>query len=66
MATEYRRQAYPPGSPPPSPPGEDGIKAGWKTRSSTAVLDLTGRPPRAFTEFVQEQAAAWATTDSPV
>jgi uncharacterized protein YbjT (DUF2867 family) len=33
---------------------EDGIRAGREDRVSTAVLDLTGRPPRTFAEFVQE------------
>lgn len=39
---------------------EDGIKAGRNDQVSTAVLDLTGRPPRTFAEFVQEHAPAWA------
>ncbi|AGP59462.1 NAD(P)H-binding protein [Streptomyces rapamycinicus] len=33
---------------------EDGIRAGREDQVSTAVLDLTGRPPRTFGEFVQE------------
>ncbi|WP_413105407.1 NAD(P)H-binding protein [Streptomyces sp. Inha503] len=39
---------------------EDGIRAGREDQVSTAVLDLTGRPPRTFAEFVQEHATQWA------
>ncbi|TQJ02709.1 NAD(P)H-binding protein [Amycolatopsis cihanbeyliensis] len=38
---------------------EDGIRAGRDDQVSTAVLDLTGRPPRGFAEFVQEHATEW-------
>ena len=44
---------------------EDGIRAGREDRVSTAVLDLTGRPPRTFAEFVQEHAAEWADDTPP-
>ncbi|MCP2164841.1 NAD(P)H-binding protein [Goodfellowiella coeruleoviolacea] len=44
---------------------EDGIRAGREDRVSTAVLDLTGRPPRTFAEFVQEHATEWAEDDLP-
>jgi uncharacterized protein YbjT (DUF2867 family) len=37
-----------------------GVRAGREDELSTAVLDLTGRPPRTFTQFVQEHAARWA------
>ncbi|PRY36883.1 NAD(P)H-binding protein [Umezawaea tangerina] len=39
---------------------EDSAGAGGDDQVSTAVLDLTGRPPRTFTGFVQEHATAWA------
>ncbi|GAA1936511.1 NAD(P)H-binding protein [Streptomyces durmitorensis] len=39
---------------------EDGIRAGRDDQVSTAVLDLTGRPPRSFAEFVQDHATEWA------
>ncbi|RSN54455.1 ergot alkaloid biosynthesis protein [Amycolatopsis sp. WAC 04182] len=39
---------------------EDGIRAGREDRVSTAVLDLTGRPPRTFAEFAQEHALEWS------
>lgn len=38
---------------------EDGIRRGLHDRVSTAVLDLTGRPPRTFDEFVQENETRW-------
>ncbi|SEB30201.1 NAD(P)H-binding protein [Streptomyces melanosporofaciens] len=39
---------------------EDCIKAGREDQVSTTVLDLTGRPPRTFAEFVQDHASEWA------
>lgn len=44
---------------------EDGIKAGREDLVSTAVLDLTGRPPRHFAEFVQDHATEWANDGLP-
>ncbi|MGC0374642.1 NAD(P)H-binding protein [Streptomyces sp. SAI-229] len=38
---------------------ERGIKEGREDRVSTAVLELTGRPPRAFAEFVSDHAYEW-------
>lgn len=38
---------------------EDGIRAGKEDQVSTSVLDLTGRPPRTFAEFVQDHTAEW-------
>lgn len=38
---------------------EDGIRRGLHDQVSTAVLDLTGRPPRSFDAFVQEHAIRW-------
>ncbi|MFF8993816.1 NAD(P)H-binding protein [Streptomyces sp. NPDC014983] len=35
-------------------------RTGRDDEVSTAVLDLTGHPPRTFTQFVQEHAARWA------
>ncbi|WP_280266410.1 NAD-dependent epimerase/dehydratase family protein [Nocardia wallacei] len=39
-----------------------GVRAGAEDRVSTAVLDLTGRPPRTFAEFVRDHATHWAGT----
>ncbi|MBI0292937.1 NAD(P)H-binding protein [Streptomyces sp. PRKS01-29] len=44
---------------------EDGIRAGREDQVSTAVLDLTGRPPRTFAAFAQEYATQWAGGGSP-
>lgn len=44
---------------------EDGIRAGREDQVSTAVLDLTGRPPRTFAEFVQDHATEWADDGLP-
>ncbi|OMI91447.1 ergot alkaloid biosynthesis protein [Streptomyces sp. M1013] len=38
---------------------ERGIKEGREEQVSTAVLELTGRPPRAFSEFVSDHAYEW-------
>ncbi|WP_461152591.1 NAD(P)H-binding protein [Saccharopolyspora tripterygii] len=39
---------------------EDGIRAGRDDQVSTAVLDLTGRPPRTLEEFARIHAADWS------
>ena len=44
---------------------EDSIRAGREDQVGTAVLALTGRAPRTFTEFVQEHATAWADHGRP-
>lgn len=36
------------------------IRAGREDLVSTSVLDVTGHPPRTFTEFVDEHAGEWA------
>ncbi|MER6229127.1 NAD(P)H-binding protein [Streptomyces sp. NPDC001616] len=38
---------------------ERGIRMGREDQVSTAVLDLTGRPPRAFAEFVSDHVYEW-------
>ncbi|MFD8519913.1 NAD(P)H-binding protein [Streptomyces capillispiralis] len=42
-----------------------GIGTGRDDQVSTAVLDLTGRPPRTFAEFVQDHAPQWASAGTP-
>ncbi|ASQ99684.1 NAD(P)H-binding protein [Streptomyces sp. 11-1-2] len=44
---------------------EDGIRAGREDQVSTAVLDLTGRPPLPFAEFVQDHVTEWANIGLP-
>jgi uncharacterized protein YbjT (DUF2867 family) len=36
-----------------------GIRTGQDDQVSTAVLELTGSPPRSFAEFVQDHASQW-------
>ena len=43
-----------------------GIQTGQDDQVSTAVLDLTGRPPRAFAEFVQDHASRWGSGPTSV
>ncbi len=38
---------------------EDDVRAGRYDEVTTSVLDLTGRPPRTFEDFVREHAAEW-------
>lgn len=38
---------------------EDGVRAGRYDEVTTSVLDLTGRPPRNFEDFVDEHAEQW-------
>ncbi|WP_413754897.1 NAD(P)H-binding protein [Streptomyces sp. MMBL 11-3] len=42
-----------------------GIRTGRDDQVSTAVLDLTGRPPRTFAGFVQDHASRWANGGTP-
>jgi len=37
----------------------DDVRAGRYDEGTTSVLDLTGRPPRTFEDFVREHAAEW-------
>jgi hypothetical protein len=39
---------------------EIGVASGHADRITTSVLELTGRPPRTFTDFVREHAGEWA------
>lgn len=38
---------------------EDDVRAGRYEQVTTSVLDLTGRPPRTFEDFVRQHAAEW-------
>ncbi|MEU0132685.1 NAD(P)H-binding protein [Streptomyces sp. NPDC006296] len=42
-----------------------GIRTGREDRVSSAVLDLTGRPPRTFADFVQDHLARWTSSGTP-
>jgi uncharacterized protein YbjT (DUF2867 family) len=41
------------------------IRTGRDDQVSTAVLDLTGRPPRSFAEFVRDHAPQWTSAGTP-
>lgn len=43
---------------------EIGVKAGDDAQITTSVLDLTGRPPRTFDEFVRRNRSEWVDTDA--
>ncbi|WP_052373066.1 NAD(P)H-binding protein [Amycolatopsis taiwanensis] len=60
QAANYRAAGMPAGFAAALAAVEDGIRAGREEQVSTAVLDLTGRPPRTFAEFVEEHATEWA------
>ncbi|MDH6624250.1 uncharacterized protein YbjT (DUF2867 family) [Streptomyces sp. LBL] len=65
LAGTYRAAGMPGGFAAALAAVEDGIKAGREDLVSTAVLDLTGRPPRPFAEFVQDHATEWANVGLP-
>jgi len=43
---------------------EIGTKAGDDAQITTSTLDLTGRPPRTFNEFVCRNAGEWLDADA--
>ncbi|MGW1506714.1 NAD(P)H-binding protein [Streptomyces mirabilis] len=65
LAGTYRAAGMPGGFAAALAAVEDGIKAGREDLVSTAVLDLIGRPPRPFAEFVQDHATEWANGGLP-
>lgn len=42
---------------------ETGVRAGHAAQVTTSVSELTGRPPRTFSDFVREHADEWAATE---
>jgi uncharacterized protein YbjT (DUF2867 family) len=61
QAADLRAAGIPPAFATILATADAGVRPGREDQLSTAVLDLTGRPPRAFTQFVREHAARWAT-----
>lgn len=53
VARDYRAAGVPPAFAAALAALEGGIEAGKESQVSTAVLDLTGHPPRTFAEFVR-------------
>lgn len=60
MARSYRATGMPAALADALAAVDAGLAAGREDQVSTAVLDLTGRPPRTFAEFVRDHAAEWA------
>ncbi|MBB0230054.1 NAD(P)H-binding protein [Streptomyces calidiresistens] len=60
QAALYRASGMPPEFADALAAVERGIKEGREDRVGTAVLELTGRPPRTFAEFVSDHAYEWA------
>jgi len=59
MAARYRAAGMPASFAASLAAVEIGMKAGENAQISTSVLDLTGRPPRTFDEFVRQHAHEW-------
>ncbi len=59
QASGYRASGMPPEFAAALAAVERGIKEGRQDHVSTAVLELTGRPPRTFAEFVSDHAYEW-------
>lgn len=60
LASNYRAAGMPAAFAAALAAVETDIEAGREEQVSTAVLDLTGRPPRTFAEFVRDHAHEWA------
>ncbi|WP_290056495.1 NAD(P)H-binding protein [Amycolatopsis solani] len=61
QAADLRAAGIPPAFATILATADAGVRPGQEDRLSTAVLDLTGRPPRTFAQFVREHAARWTT-----
>ncbi|RBQ15912.1 ergot alkaloid biosynthesis protein [Spongiactinospora rosea] len=61
VACDYRAAGVPAGFAAALAAVDAGLRSGREGLVSTAVLDLTGRPPRPFAEFVDDHAGEWAT-----
>lgn len=59
QAAAYRAAGLPPEFADALAAVERGIEEGREDRVSTAVLELTGRPPRAFAQFVADHLDEW-------
>lgn len=59
QAAAYRAAGMPAGFAAALAAVERGIREGREDQVGTAVLELTGRPPRTFAEFVSEHADEW-------
>ena len=60
VAAHFRRAGLPASFADSLAAAEIPVKEGHADRTTTAVRELTGRPPRTFTDFVREHAGEWA------
>lgn len=60
LAARYRWAGMPPDFAAALAGVDEDIRAGREDLVSTSVLDITGRPPRTFTEFVDDHAGQWS------
>ena len=65
MAAGYRAAGLPSSFAASLAAAEIGTKAGEDAQITTSVLDLTGRPPRTFEEFVRRNAGEWRDAGAP-
>ena len=59
LTAHYRAAGLPAGFASSLAAIDDDVRAGRYDEGTTSVLDLTGRPPRTFEDFVREHAAEW-------
>ena len=64
MAAGYRAAGLPSSFAASLAAAEIGTKAGDDAQITTSVLDLTGRPPRTFDEFVRRNVSEWLDADA--
>ena len=64
MAAGYRAAGLPSSFAASLAAAEIGTKAGDDAQITTSVLDLTGRPPRTFEEFVRRNLSEWPGADA--
>ncbi len=64
MAAGYRAAGLPSSFAASLAAVEIGTRAGDDAQITTSVLDLTGRPPRTFDEFVRRNAGEWLDADA--
>ncbi|PZG55691.1 hypothetical protein C1I98_03025 [Spongiactinospora gelatinilytica] len=60
VAGDYRAAGVPAGFAAALAAVDADLRSGREDMVSTAVLDLTGRPPRPFAEFADDHAGEWA------
>ncbi len=64
LTARYRAAGLPAGFAGSLAATEDDVRAGRYEETTTSVLDLTGRPPRTFEDFVREHTGEWQLSDT--